>query len=723
MRGFRDFRRVCFLCLLLDMAVYVMGIPSQLKVAACLPVGSPPYVQQQIIEGVEKGYLHTGFEVELWTQVYLELASITAHKNSSELVQLVGTEPPELISMKLEDIVLALKNSSIDIGFCGLYQKPDLENSFDFAPVHALSGLQAIVKYSRQPTIAALFRSMITSMSDVYAQASLLILIYFALVFAHVVWAIEREANGPFDNHYGPGIVDSLWFAIVTAFTVGYGDKCVSSTWGKLVTIVWMTFGIYFCGMFTAALTSAFVQKKLSVTTSDIAISSIEDLIDLSFSSAVAVSASLRIRERQGVLSGVKTVPFASDIEVARQLLREADEETPIVGVVDARAAHYFTRIDPEFRGRLVPLGPILADEEVALGVGRKGEGQHPILGPLSLAVLKHMRGRSRRVYQSEVARWFGTPADDDEIAEQPATADYDAKLREGNRIAAIVLLVAIVFWAISVAMHYRNEIREEMIRQRFLKALAVGKKYGLNELREGASKMFKRTDKDKSGALDVAEITSLLGKLGKDISISDINRYMHIEDEYTQQEGADQDEGVSRTGSGGAGTGRGALLIREPQFVKIIEGIVLDETVEQEEDEDLNVPPQRRHLIKVAADVQTQVRDLDRYVTEQVASVSAELAILSSKLETLITAVAPDASRRDAKTDLAHQQEHEHEDGQTRTLSRAREQLPVTGVAVDAAEGLLLQDVDPDSPLGAAHPPHPPQLPGQVAEYPRLRP
>lgn len=85
--------------------------------------------------------------------------------------------------------------------------------------------------------------------------------------------------------------------------------------------------------------------------------------------------------------------------------------------------------------------------------------------------------------------------------------------------------LVAIVFWAISVAMHYRNEIREEMIRQRFLKALAVGKKYGLNELREGASKMFKRTDKDKSGALDVAEITSLLGKLGKDISISDINR------------------------------------------------------------------------------------------------------------------------------------------------------------------------------------------------------
>lgn len=87
-------------------------------------------------------------------------------------------------------------------------------------------------------------------------------------------------------------------FAIVTAFTVGYGDKCVSSTWGskqpavlcfarnaisgienaipglkcgmalpgKLVTIVWMTFGIYFCGMFTAGAIRLRVRHAMSGT-------------------------------------------------------------------------------------------------------------------------------------------------------------------------------------------------------------------------------------------------------------------------------------------------------------------------------------------------------------------------------------------------------------------------------------------------------------------------
>jgi len=48
---------------------------------------------------------------------------------------------------------------------------------------------------------------------DPQAIVALLILFAFAILFAHIFWAIEFGGDGPgvFNDDYGPGIVDAFW--------------------------------------------------------------------------------------------------------------------------------------------------------------------------------------------------------------------------------------------------------------------------------------------------------------------------------------------------------------------------------------------------------------------------------------------------------------------------------------------------------------------------------
>mmetsp|Transcript_51945 Transcript_51945/g.135615 ORF Transcript_51945/g.135615 Transcript_51945/m.135615 type:complete len:555 (-) Transcript_51945:428-2092(-) len=65
------------------------------------------------------------------------------------------------------------------------------------------------------------------------------------LVVAHITWILERRKNpDQFNPSYFLGVLDGLWFALVTVTTVGYGDKVPKSGLGRLVTSVWMLLGL-----------------------------------------------------------------------------------------------------------------------------------------------------------------------------------------------------------------------------------------------------------------------------------------------------------------------------------------------------------------------------------------------------------------------------------------------------------------------------------------------
>jgi voltage-gated potassium channel len=62
------------------------------------------------------------------------------------------------------------------------------------------------------------------------------------------------------DRKHFPNIGASLWWAIQTVTTVGYGDLVPTSATGRLVAALVMLVGIGFLTVITAAITSTFVE-------------------------------------------------------------------------------------------------------------------------------------------------------------------------------------------------------------------------------------------------------------------------------------------------------------------------------------------------------------------------------------------------------------------------------------------------------------------------------
>jgi voltage-gated potassium channel len=69
------------------------------------------------------------------------------------------------------------------------------------------------------------------------------------------IFTLERGQN-PAIRSFG----DSLWWAVVTSTTVGYGDVSPVTTEGRLIAVVLMLTGIGVIGVFTATLASFFFE-------------------------------------------------------------------------------------------------------------------------------------------------------------------------------------------------------------------------------------------------------------------------------------------------------------------------------------------------------------------------------------------------------------------------------------------------------------------------------
>jgi len=72
------------------------------------------------------------------------------------------------------------------------------------------------------------------------------------------VLLFERETNQEFHS-FG----DAVWWTLVTAATVGYGDKVPVTTGGRLVGVLVMVFGVGLVGMVTGRIASWLVEWKI----------------------------------------------------------------------------------------------------------------------------------------------------------------------------------------------------------------------------------------------------------------------------------------------------------------------------------------------------------------------------------------------------------------------------------------------------------------------------
>ncbi len=83
------------------------------------------------------------------------------------------------------------------------------------------------------------------------------------IVVLATLTVFAQESQHP-DSHIQTPF-DALWWAIVTMFTVGYGDTYPHTIVGKVAATVLMFAGIALFGWVTAALASLFVESSSEV--------------------------------------------------------------------------------------------------------------------------------------------------------------------------------------------------------------------------------------------------------------------------------------------------------------------------------------------------------------------------------------------------------------------------------------------------------------------------
>jgi ABC-type amino acid transport substrate-binding protein len=187
-----------------------------------------------------------GFAIDLWREVAGELHL------EYVFVRSIG------ISGTLDDVV----EKRVDLAIGGLAINADREQQIDFTHPYFHTGLGILVPESYNLSIGPLFKSLLTGNKLLVIISFLLLMI----VAGHVIWFIERGRENrrrSFSPNYFPGVIEGVYWAVVTASTVGYGDRVARSWYGRLLTLVLIVIALPVFGYFIATLSSNITLQKL----------------------------------------------------------------------------------------------------------------------------------------------------------------------------------------------------------------------------------------------------------------------------------------------------------------------------------------------------------------------------------------------------------------------------------------------------------------------------
>ena len=140
------------------------------------------------------------------------------------------------------------------------------EKYLDFSHIYFEAGLQVMVlegSGSALREVMSKIHSVLFSSELIYGVG---IFFFILLMAAHLIWILERRENPQFPKNYTTGIWQSLWWAVVTVTTVGYGDKTPKRTGGRLFGIVWILAGYFVFAYFTASVTTTATVQELHGT-------------------------------------------------------------------------------------------------------------------------------------------------------------------------------------------------------------------------------------------------------------------------------------------------------------------------------------------------------------------------------------------------------------------------------------------------------------------------
>lgn len=158
------------------------------------------------------------------------------------------------------DKLAAVESGAAQVAIGGISLTHDREERVDFSLSTFRTGLDILTRNERPSWFSAAALAQIATPGRIG-----IIVGFFALIVisGHLVWYAERGKEA-FDDRYIPGVLEGMYWAIVTASTVGYGDYAPAKWVGRLVTALVIVVSLPMFAVFTAELASTLTVSTLN---------------------------------------------------------------------------------------------------------------------------------------------------------------------------------------------------------------------------------------------------------------------------------------------------------------------------------------------------------------------------------------------------------------------------------------------------------------------------
>jgi ABC-type amino acid transport substrate-binding protein len=255
----------------------------------------------------------------------------------------------------------------------------------DFSHAFFETGLQIMVPESSE----SILREVISKVFSVIFSPELFYGIAFffiiLIIAAHIIWVLERGKNPQFPDQYAQGVWHSIWWAVVTVTTVGYGDKTPKGNIGRLFGIVWILAGYFVFAYFTASVTTTATVQELHGF-----IDSPQDLFGKQVAT-IEKSTAAEYLARQGI-QAVKV----EDVDKAYPLIESGKVDAI---VYDAPVLqHYASKMG---KGKVKVVGMLFQEQNYGIAL----QFQSPYREKINIALLKLIESGA---YKEIADKWFG---------------------------------------------------------------------------------------------------------------------------------------------------------------------------------------------------------------------------------------------------------------------------------------------------------------------------
>ncbi len=188
-----------------------------------------------------------GFSVDLWQEVARDL----------------GRPYVFITSGSVAGAFIDVVEHRVDVALGGLAITEKREHLVDFTHSYFHTGLGILIDIDRRWSLLTALGSLLTSDKLAIIGA----LLGFMVLAGHAIWLAERGNRRPnarsFSRRYLPGVLQGMYWAVVTASTVGYGDHAPRSWVGRMLAILLILVSLPLFAFFIAQLSSNITLHEL----------------------------------------------------------------------------------------------------------------------------------------------------------------------------------------------------------------------------------------------------------------------------------------------------------------------------------------------------------------------------------------------------------------------------------------------------------------------------